>query len=155
MSADPSAMNRMPGFITHAHLHGAAVQVVDDSAIADYPPPSIACNVQLQRIELLIDRLLNLRPRPTGIFVPSDYITAIAQPMLQKRGIEIGRDMLLVSCNNDALALAMLDPRPATIDLNSKEIGRQAAQVMGRRIAGETSFPWANVLVPPKLIDSP
>ncbi len=152
MVTSHSALNRLPGFLAQAHRRGATIQIVDDTSNTELSDTGDNKFFANRLLELMVDRLLKLDPRPTGVFAPSDYVTAAMLPMLQKRGIVIGRDLQLISCNNDQSVLASLDPRPVTIDINCEEIGRQAARVMARRVADEAGFPWVNVLVPPTLV---
>ncbi len=149
---DPSATNRLPGFIYTGHSLGASVVLVDN-AISHHAkeggtPYPISPNVAQD----LVDRLLSLTPRPTGIFIPSDNMTAVIQPLLQKRGVKVGEEMLIISCNNYESVLAALDPRPATIDMNCEEIGRRAGDLMALRMQGHAPLPWVNIYAPPKLI---
>ncbi len=154
MLSDSSAANRYPGFLTEAYRNdGVTVHVLDDADRLDFPRTAPIQRFSLDKLKFIVDRLLAIEPRPTGVFVPSDQVTASLQPMLQQRGVEVGREMILISCNNDLSALAACHPRPATIDMNCEEIGRQAARIMACRVADKADFPWINVLVPPKLIE--
>ena len=148
---DPSATNRLPGFIYTGHSLGARVTLIDDACSHHGEAYPISPNVAQD----VVDRLLCLNPRPTGIFIPSDKMTAVIQPLLQKRGVKVGEEMLIISCNNYQSVLAGLDPRPATIDMDCEEIGRRAADLMALRMKGETALPWVNIYAPPKLILPP
>jgi|GEM_PF-5683124 len=145
---DPSATNRLPGFLYTAHTLGARVTVIDDSGRnaceGPYPiPPKL--------VQDGVDRLLALKPRPTGVFIPSDTMTVMIQPLLQKRGVKVGEEMLIISCNNYESVLAVLDPRPASIDMNCEEIGRRAGDLMAYRMQGKSALPPLTICAPPRL----
>jgi len=70
----------------------------------------------------------------TGIFCSSDSLTAVIYPLLRKMGIEIGRDVELISCNNERSILAGLEPLPVSIDLCPEEIGRRAVEQLRWRV---------------------
>lgn len=70
----------------------------------------------------------------TGIFCVSDSLAAVIYPLLRKMGIEIGRDVELISCNNERSILAGLDPLPVSIDICPEEIGRRAVEQLRWRV---------------------
>lgn len=147
---DLSATSRLPGFISTAHAAEATVAIIDDSQIAQRRPASVPPDTQTA--QLFIQRLLEVRPRPTGLFVPSDLVTRIIYPILQENGIRPGKDITIISCNNDEQHLACLHPRPATIDINPIEIGRQAANLMALRMSKKLTLSNITLFVPPKLV---
>lgn len=73
-----------------------------------------------------IKALLACDPRPTGLFVPSDLMTALVYRALNRSGVVPGKDIDIVSCDNEEAYLAGLSPRPATIDIAGEERGRRA-----------------------------
>ncbi len=70
----------------------------------------------------------------TGIFCASDSLTAVIYPLLRKMGIDIGKDVELISCNNERSILAGLDPLPLSIDICPEEIGRRAVEQLRWRV---------------------
>ena len=93
-------------------------------------------------------------PRPDGLLVSQDVETIGLYPMLVQRGIRPGSDVQIISCNNEQSGLAMLSPRPATIDLGTDEIGRWAVTRLVNRIA-RPSEPPIRMLIAPKLVVPP
>jgi len=69
-----------------------------------------------------------------GIFAGYDILTAMLYPILQARGIKIGQQVHIVSCNNEISLLAGLEPKPARIDLQPKLIGKYAVEQLIERI---------------------
>lgn len=92
--------------------------------------------------------------RPTGIFVVFDSLTAGLYPVLYSKGIRIGKDVDIISCNNESQLLAGLNPRPATIDLQSEIIGRKAVECLCWRIKHPEDETHITMEIPPKLVES-
>jgi LacI family transcriptional regulator len=79
-----------------------------------------------EAVEQIVQRYLELSPRPTGIFVADDMQVAMIQPALQKHGIDIASSNIdVISCNNEQPYLVGLMPRPAVIDIRVESIGRR------------------------------
>jgi DNA-binding LacI/PurR family transcriptional regulator len=108
-------------------------------------------DVDRTRLEALVDRLLALKPRPTGVFVPADMTVAALHPMLLARGIDLEREMVLVSCNNEWPFRVGLHPRPAVIDIQASAIGRRAVQRLLGRIRNREET-RVKVLLAPMLV---
>lgn len=90
--------------------------------------------------------------RPTGLFAVFDSLTAVLYPVLQSCGIRIGKDLDIISCNNEVSLLAGLHPRPATIDLQPEVIGRRAFERMRYRIQNPKDEARVTLEILPKLI---
>jgi len=99
-------------------------------------------------LETLVDQLVSMTPRPTGIFSSMDLLTLKLYPLLQSRGVVPGRDVTIVSCDNQESFLSMLSPRPASIDLRAQEIGRRAVARLMERIECPEESPLL-IQVPP------
>lgn len=82
----------------------------------------------------LVDRFLTLDPRPAGIFVPNDYMTALCYGALRDRGIEPMRDVDVISCNNEPAYQLLMSPAPATIDIGAERTGRACVEQLIREI---------------------
>ena len=102
--------------------------------------------------EKLVKDLKRKRPRADGVFVPSDFETAIIHPLLLKHGLMPGKDFQLISCNNEHSQLAGLDPRPATIDIRFETIGRLGVDQLLWRIANRAVPGRARTTVEPVLV---
>jgi DNA-binding LacI/PurR family transcriptional regulator len=86
-------------------------------------------------IEELVDMYVNSSKRPSGLFVPRDEETTLVYRLLEQRGMKPGKDVTVVSCDNEAIRLSGLDPRPASIDIRPMEIGRRAVRQLLSRIS--------------------
>lgn len=110
--------------------------------------------IDLVRMGALLDRLLARRPRPTGLFLPADMLTNAAYPLLYERGVVPGRDIEIVSCNNEELLLANLHPRPAVVDIQAELVGRRAVEQLLWRLDQPTAG-RVKILIEPALLAGP
>ncbi|MFK5922806.1 MAG: LacI family DNA-binding transcriptional regulator [Verrucomicrobiota bacterium] len=79
-----------------------------------------------ERVKEAVEKLLAAKPRATGLFVPSDLMTALVYRELNRCGVKPGKDIDIISCDNEEAYLTGLSPRPATIDIAGEERGRRA-----------------------------
>ncbi len=103
-------------------------------------------------LERLIRRMLGNRKIPTGLFCPSDCITALSCGILAECGLRAGRDVEFVSCDNEEPYLAGLSPRPATIDVGCEARGRAGVEQLLLRIRHPGADRRAHLLIEPVLI---
>jgi DNA-binding LacI/PurR family transcriptional regulator len=102
-------------------------------------------------LESIAEAIAGSDQRPDGLFVSQDAEMIGLYPMLVQRGIRPGTDVQIISCNNEQSGLAMLSPRPATIDIGTEQIGRWAVTRLVNRIA-RPSEPPVRMLIAPKLV---
>jgi DNA-binding LacI/PurR family transcriptional regulator len=107
---------------------------------------------QVELVGGLVDRLLRSSPRPTGVFVPGDSVTAMVCRALAERGLRIGRDLSLVSCNNETPLLSGLYPTPTTIDIHAESVGRRAVDQLAWRLIHDDAV-GLDVGVEPALVE--
>jgi DNA-binding LacI/PurR family transcriptional regulator len=137
MTAFPKwAMMRNRGQIFGALAHDAGVDwshyVVSDSPRdGDLFGPR---TVVMPNLESLVERFVNATPRPTGLFSGHDATTAWAHPLLLKMGVVPGRDVKVVSCDNEEIRLAGLDPRPPSVDIGAGDVGAVSVRRLAVRI---------------------
>ena len=113
-----------------------------------------------QVLPLVDEATENLRRRPSrgstespsAIFCPADNIAALVFRALATRGLVAGRDMSVVSCQNERSLIAGLWPSLATIDVHPQRIGRMAVDLLSRRISGEFSGSEVQISVCPTFI---
>jgi DNA-binding LacI/PurR family transcriptional regulator len=86
------------------------------------------------------------------VFVPADCIAAMVYRACVRRGLQIGQDLSLISCNNELPLLTGLYPEITTIDICAEQIGRQAVQQLIWRLAHRDS-PNVAVSVEPRLVE--
>jgi DNA-binding LacI/PurR family transcriptional regulator len=105
-------------------------------------------------IDSLTDRLLHeVTPKPNGIFVTSDVIVPTIYRALERNGVRPGKDIEIVSCNNEKSYLLPLHPMPAEIDIQADLIGQEAVE----RLLWRIDHPRAtrvSLVLEPRLVTS-
>ena len=140
---------RRQGFEQAASAAGVDAQIISDDHI-DPGMPFVA-EFDEDAVKTLVNKYAAMQPRPTGLFVPRDPLTVMVYHELRSAGIEPGRDVSVVSCNNEPV-LGGLDPRPATIDLRPELIGQQAVEQLVLRVKKPHDPVSVVSAVEPKLI---
>ena len=100
----------------------------------------------------LIDELVARRPH--GLFVSRDEELGAVYRLLADHRVRPGRDIEVVSCDNENVRLSMLDPRPASIEIGTAELALRAV----RRLEGRMRHPDeppVRILVTPRLVLTP
>ena len=103
-------------------------------------------------VDKLVGKFLGLRSKPTAVFCPADCISAMVYRACARRGIQIGKDISLISCNNESPLLTGLYPEVTTIDICAEQIGRQAVEQLIWRL-GHQDSPSVTVSVQPRLVE--
>ena len=89
-----------------------------------------------------VERLWSLPgEKPDGIFCGNDQIGRGVCDALRERGVRIPEDVSVVGYDNWEIVAAQTRPPLTTIDLNLKELGRQAGLRLMRLIEGEPVEP--------------
>ena len=88
---------------------------------------------------------------PGGLFVSRDEEVVQVYRLLLERGVRPGRDIEIISCDNENIRLAMLHPRPATIEIATADIARRAVRRLETRIKQPREAP-VRILVTPHLV---
>jgi LacI family transcriptional regulator len=95
--------------------------------------------------------LLQLNPRPDGVFCCNDPIAMGAMRAALEAGLRIPEDMAIIGCGNvhydDLLRVPL-----SSVDQDAAGLGESAAKLALRIIKGKNGGPVKNVLLPAKLI---
>jgi DNA-binding LacI/PurR family transcriptional regulator len=102
--------------------------------------------------ERLVEQWLAASPRPTGVFVPVDRVTLHVHRHMERRGIQPGKDVEIVSCDNERELLTLMRPAPASIDLNRQTIARLAVERLLWRMKNGVTSPRVVITVTPTLV---
>lgn len=80
----------------------------------------------------LVDQWLAIEParRPTAIFLPADNYAVHFYNALDERGVQIGRDVSVISCNNEKSVTRGLKPALTTVDVGAQRIGSKAVEML-------------------------
>ncbi len=151
-SDHPGFAARGDGFGYAAHLAGHEIKRFQSEQ--PLPFEKMSPKQLEEALVPLVDTMLTNMPRPIGLFLPDDQITATVYRLLQRANIEVGREIEIVSCNNEEPYLAGLHPRPATIDLGPELTGRRAVeQLLWSIQQPQQSGRRVELIVEPILID--
>ena len=99
---------------------------------------------------VLTNELLDLRKPPTALFVCNNLMTVGALGALHQRGLRVPTDMALVGFDDLPWAEA-LDPPPTVVRQPAYEVGRQAMELLLKRIM-EPGRPPVTVRLRPELV---
>jgi len=118
----------------------------------DWPLPAIT---QENIVGSLLARWKELpeSQRPSALFVPSDRTAVQVYAVLSHLGLQAGRDLSLISCNNEHSLLMNLHPSVTTIDVHADTIGRRAVDQLLWRIQNPNEPYSLQVLVEPSLVE--
>jgi len=100
----------------------------------------------------LIEKLVKMKPRPRGIFVGNDQQLPTLYRLLRAKGIEPMKDIEIMGCDRHEVTLSVLDPKPATIDINAEEIGRRAVDQLLWRMKNPDESDGITLLVRSRLV---
>lgn len=116
-----------------------------------WPLPAIT---QQSNVDRLVDEWLQqpARTRPTGFLVPSDRTATQVYATLERRRLRPGRDVSLISCNNEKSLVSNLEPGLTTIDVHAEAIGRRAITQLLWRIQHPEDLHAVQILVEPSLV---
>jgi hypothetical protein len=70
---------------------------------------------------------------------------------LLQHNIRVGSDMQIISCDNEAEMLSLMDPPPESIDLNRKAVARLAVERLLWRMKNGPAAPSVVITVSPAL----
>ncbi len=140
---------RRRAFVSYCMASNIKAELLEPENVVTSQIRSIDSNIQI--VEQLVERFLELSPRPRGIFVPSDMQAANLYQILNSRGIKPGKDVIVVSCNNETEVLAGLDPKPVSIDIGAEIIGKKAVEQLMWRIKNPDEHRM-KILVEPRLV---
>lgn len=91
--------------------------------------------------------------RPTGIFVGADSAAVQIYYALGDMGMRVGKDVSIISCNNEKPLVVGLNPALTTIDIFSETIGMRAVDQLVWRLQHPDVVQAMRVLVEPRLIE--
>jgi LacI family transcriptional regulator len=90
--------------------------------------------------------------RPAALCCASDSVLPDLYMVMMEQGIKPMVDIDIVSCDNEKQILARLAPRPATIDIRTEMIGRQAVRQLRWRFANQDEPSRITIMIEPVLV---
>jgi LacI family transcriptional regulator len=115
--------NRIKGYKDAIKKHG---MTVDDAIIS-------RSKLLIEDGRTIMKRLLNLPSPPDAIYAASDFAALGALQVLQENKIKVPEEMALVGFSNEPFT-SYLSPSISTVNQNSEQIGKLAAEAFLNRI---------------------
>lgn len=97
--------------------------------------------------------LLDLAEPPTALIAGGNQMMIGALQIVSERGLELGRDLSLIGCDDIAIA-GLYRPAVAVVDRDSVALGSTAAELILRRLRDEDAGP-EEVLLPTTFVQRP
>ena len=136
---------RIKAFGEYASANNAQVVTAAGDATGFWPTP--------EQFGAVIDQLYsNSTNPPTGLFVASDAQLPEVYRALRSRGLTLPKDVEIISCDNQEEFLRQLAPRPATIDLGLRMIGRSGVRQLLWRLRNPGERNRITMVVEPVLV---
>lgn len=143
---------RQASFEWHARTLGAAAHTFVSARPDSVPWPLPSAGNQ-DEMDRLVKRMRREAAKCTGIYVPADTMAAQLFRSLAQVGLRIGKDIAVVSTNNEPPIIASLAPTLTTIDVRADAIGTRAVEQLLWRI-GHLDRPGnVNVSQEPVLVE--
>ena len=98
-----------------------------------------------------LDRMLNIKPMPTGLFIPAAWMAACIYSFLNTRGVVPGKGIEIATCDKEFEELSKLTPQPAYVDIHADLVGKKAVEVLCQRIEFPDK-PRKKILLEPDLV---
>ena len=141
-------------FTMQAQRLGMSVQPFERALVGPvrWPLPAITQPTDLMP---LLDRWLvtSTETRPTAMLVPADSIAVQLYAALRQRGLQVGKDLSVLSFNHERPLVLGLNPALTTIDIRAETIGRRAVERLLWRIEHPEDEVATRIVVEPVLVE--
>jgi len=140
-------------FMYSALQRGMKVDVLEPASdkVPSWPLPAIASEAV---VEALVAEWAKVRARQraTVIAVGADSTAVQLYAALNKIGVRPGRDVGIISCNDERSLIMSLNPSLTTINVGAETVGRNAVARLAWRLAHGNEDTAVRILVEPKLV---
>jgi LacI family transcriptional regulator len=141
-------------FIYSGLQRGMKVDVLEpasDRMVISWPLPAVASEAV---VEALVGEWAKVRPkqRATVIAVGADSTAVQLYSALNKIGVRPGKDVGIISCNDERSLIMSLNPSLTTINVGAEMVGRNAVARLAWRLAHGNEDNSVRILVEPKLV---
>jgi LacI family transcriptional regulator len=106
-----------------------------------------------ERVQRLVDNLLASPNPPTAVFVPADSIAVMVYRALAERGLRVGEDLSVISCNHEIPLLCGLYPSLTSIAVHAYEVGQRAVAQLSDRLFGVAAKGSVELQLEPDLVE--
>lgn len=102
------------------------------------PAYILQCDTRQEVLDIK-DQILRLAPEIDGIFAVNDFTAIATMQLLQEHGYKIPGDIAVTGFGNDPIA-SIANPPLTTVEQRGFEMGRQAVEILIRRIENPSTF---------------
>lgn len=120
-------------------------------AIINYELPFVETNLIINNLSeaagiMAAQHILNMNPRPDGIFVSNDTCAVHLMKALIQAGISIPHDMAIVGFNNDPVS-RVVEPELTTVEYPGSEMGEVAMRTLINHLNGISDLSVTNSII--------
>jgi len=101
----------------------------------------------------LLDPLFNRQDVPSAILVANDWMSISVYRYLQKRGLQVGRDVSVIGFDNDVRICESLFPALTSLQYPARNMGRNAVKLLLNMLKKRDDDEHHSVLCPSLLIE--
>jgi LacI family transcriptional regulator len=149
----PSLEKLKNGFEVACAERGLELTVLEsiEPHMTKWPEPAVTC---ADDVAPLVAQWLGIESeqRPTAIFVPADNIAVHLYRALERESIRVGRDVSVISCNNEKPIVQALKPPLTTVEVNAREIGSRSVEQLLRQMAHPQETLTHTLLLEPSIV---
>lgn len=142
---------RISSFIWNAQSLGISTEFIY-SKIAKSSSLPVSNDSHLENMEIAVKELLESKTKNTAVFVPSDTMANLFYTVCRKRGLKIGKDINLISCNNERSMISQLEPSLTTINVNIKDLSYRAVDQLIWRANNQSTESMVSISIFPELV---
>ena len=137
-----SEIKRIHGFCKY---YGVQQHAIQKSSI-------ISSDSELTEAKVAVEKLLSISPRPTALFATTDFLAIVAINSATQKGIKVPEELSVIGFDNTIYA-QLCHPPLTTIEQPIEEMAKLALHQLLKIINGETSKPYEQIVLTPKLIE--
>jgi len=141
LSDEAWAMARRDGFRASVEAAGFACETYDAPWLGRHVPE---WDADQERIGAWLAGL----PKPVGLMASNDQRGQHALEACRRVGLALPEEVAVVGVDNEEVFCELCDPPLSSVEPDPERVGREAAQLLARMMAGET-VPATERLVPP------
>ena len=137
-----SEIKRIHGFCNYYEVQQHAIQKSN----------IISSDSELTEAKVAVEKLLSISPRPTALFATTDFLAIVAINSATQKGIKVPDELSVIGFDNTIYA-QLCHPPLTTIEQPIEEMAKLALHQLLKIINGETSKPYEQIVLTPKLIE--
>ncbi|HMP91412.1 MAG TPA: LacI family DNA-binding transcriptional regulator [Phnomibacter sp.] len=122
------------------------VAALGDAGIGFKEENLIVCGMNKAEAEKAAHTILNMNPRPDGLFVSGDLAAAICIKVFQKNGLKVPHDIAVAGFNNDIIS-TIIEPNLTTVNYSGITMGNLAGKLLLDHFTGVQDIGLTNTVI--------